>query len=106
MNFNPDTDPDPDPDPDPDTDPDPDPKKPPGEIIFSRKRNRVDHPSLFFNNNEVKQVNDHKHRGLTLHSQLTFVNHINEKLSTARKGVGVIKYLSSSLPFKILDQIY
>ena len=54
----------------------------------------------------MKQVNDHKHLGLILDSKLTFVNHINDKLSKARKGIGVIKYLSSFIPVKTLDQIY
>ena len=54
----------------------PDPMKPAEEIIFSRKRNREDHPPLFLNNIRVKQVNDHKHLGLTLHSKLTIINHI------------------------------
>ena len=51
-------------------------------------------------------MNDHKHLGLTLDSKLKFANHINEKLSKARKGVGVIKYPSSCVPVKPLDQIY
>ena len=84
----------------------PDPTKSAEEIIFSHKRTRLVHPPLFFNNIEVKQVNDHKHLGLTLDSKLTFVNHISEKVSKALKGVGVIKYLSSYVPVKTLDQIY
>ena len=52
----------------------PDPKKPAEEIIFSHKRSRVDHPTVFFNNNELRQVNYHKH--LTLDSKLTFVNQV------------------------------
>ena len=84
----------------------PDPTKPAEEVIFSHKRQSPNHPPLFFNNTEVKQVNDHKHLGLILDSKLTFASHINEKLSKARKGVGVIKYLSSYVPVKTLDQIY
>ncbi len=84
----------------------PDPSKPAEEIIFSHKRDRYEHPPLFFNNVEVKKVNYHKHLGLILDSKLTFVNHINEKISIARKGIGVIKYLSSFVPVKTLDQIY
>ena len=76
------------------------------EIIFSHKRTHPVHPPLFFNNIEVKQVNNHKHLGLTLDSKLTFANHISEKVSKALKGVGVIKYLSSYVPVKTLDQIY
>ena len=63
------------------------------------------HPS-FFNNIMVKQVSEHKHLGLILDSKFTFANHISEKISKARKGIGVIKYLSSYVPVKTLDQIY
>ena len=84
----------------------PDHNKPAEEIIFSHKRHREYHPPLFFNNIMVKQVNEHKHLGLILDSKLTFANHITEKLTKARKGVGVIKYLSSYVPVKTLDQIY
>ena len=84
----------------------PDPTKPAEEVIFSHKRHPCIHPPLFFNDIEVKQVNEHKHLGLILDSKLTFGSHINEKLSKARKGVGVIKYLSSYVPGKTLDQIY
>ena len=85
----------------------PDPTKSAEEIIFFHKRASPVHPPLFFNNIEVKQVNDHKHLGLALDSKLTFVNHISEKVSKALKGVGVIKYLSSYVPVKkTLDQIY
>ena len=84
----------------------PDPTKPAEEIVFSRRTNPQDHPPLFYNNAMVKQVNEHKHLCLTLDSRLTFANHITEKILKARKGVGVIKYLSSYLPVKTLDQIY
>ena len=47
----------------------PDPTKSAEEIIFSDERTRPVHPPLFFNNIEVKQVNDHKHIGLTLDSK-------------------------------------
>ena len=84
----------------------PDPTKPAEEIVFSRKVNSNDHPPLFFGNSMVKRVNEHKHLGLTLDSKLTFVNHITEKIAIARKGVGVIKYISWYVPVKTLDQIY
>ena len=84
----------------------PDPTKPVEEVIFSNKRVRRVHPPLFFNNIEVKQVNEHKHLGLTLDYKLNFGSHIKEKIAIAMKGVGVIKYLSSYVPVKTLDQIY
>ena len=84
----------------------PDTTKPAEVVIFSNKQNLANHPPLFYNNTEVKQVNEHKHLGLILDSKLTFRSHINEKLAIARKGVGVIKYLLSYVPVKSRDQIY
>ena len=84
----------------------PDLSKPAEEVIFSHKRHKSVHPPLFFNNVQVKQVNEHKHLGLILDSKLTFDSHINEKLAKARKGIGVIKYLSTYVSVKTLDQIY
>ena len=74
--------------------------------MFSYKRRSPQYPPIYFNNNEVKRVNDHKHLGLILDSKLSFTKHINEKIGIARKGIGVIKYLAPYLPLKTRDQIY
>ena len=71
----------------------------PYKIIFSFQRNHQDHPPFLFSNIDVKQC-------LTLDSKIAFVNDINENLSKVRKSVGVIKYLSSSVREKNLDQKY
>ena len=84
----------------------PDPTKQAEEIIFSYKRKCPDHPPVYFNNIEVKRVRDHKHLGLVLDSKLLFTKHINDKITTARKGIGVIKHLAPYLPLKSRDQIY
>ena len=39
-------------------------------------------------------------------SKLSFTKHIKEKISTARKGIGIIKHLATYLPLKTRDQIY
>ena len=54
----------------------------------------------------MKTVNAHKHLGLMLDSKLTFAHHINEKISNARKGLGIIKLLSRFMSIKDLDLIY
>ena len=84
----------------------PDQTKQAEEIIFSQKRKNVFHPPLYFNNFEVKRVEEHKHLGLILDSKLSFIKHINEKIATARKGIGIIKHLASYIPLKSRDQIY
>ena len=43
---------------------------------------------------------------VTLDSKLTFSNHITEKIKIARRNIGIISHLSSSVPHKTLDQIY
>ena len=84
----------------------PDHTKEAEEIIFSQKHKSPDHPPIYFNDIEVKRVSDHKHLGLILDSKLSFAKHISEKFATARKGIGIIKHLSSYLPFKSRDQIF
>ena len=84
----------------------PDPTKPAEEVIFSMKKDKSVHPPIYFDGKQVKRVNCHKHLGLILDSKLTFSKHINEKISIARKWIGVIKNLSPYLPLKSLDQIY
>ena len=84
----------------------PDPNKQAEEVLFSCKNISPQHPPIYFNNTEVKRVNDHKHLGLVLDSKLSFTKHINEKIEIARKGIGIIKHLAPYLPLKSRDQIY
>ena len=84
----------------------PDPNKQAVEIIFSQTKIKPIHPSLVSDGVQVKRVDTHKHLGITLDSKLTFTNHLNEKIVIARKGVGIIKYLSQYTPVKTLGKIY
>ena len=84
----------------------PDPNKQSTELLFSCKKNSPNHPSLFFNGTVVPKVNEQKDLGLTLDSKLAFERHLNEKIMKAKRIVGIIKYLSSFLPLKTLDQMY
>ena len=54
----------------------------------------------------MPKVNEQKHLGLSLDSKLSFERHVNEKIINAKKGIGIIKYLSKFLPIKMLDQMY
>ena len=76
------------------------------ELIFSCKKNSPNHPTHFFNESVVPAVIEQKHLGLILDSKLSFERHVNEKIIKAKKGIGIIKYLSKFLPFKTVDIIY
>ena len=84
----------------------PDLNKQATQLLFSCKKNSPNHPSLFFKESAVPKVKEQKHLGLTLDSKLSFERHINEKIIKAKKGIGIIKYLSKFLPIKTLGQMY
>ena len=84
----------------------PDLNKQATELLFSCKKNSPNRPSLFFNESVVPKVKEQNHLGLTLDSKLSFERHVNEKIIKAKKGIGIIKYLSKFLPIKTLDQMY
>ena len=84
----------------------PDPQKQTVELIFSRKRNELDHPVIHFNKIPVEKVNDHKHLGILLDPKLSFSAHIKTAISKSRKGIGLLKCLSKYLPRSTLNELY
>ena len=86
--------------------PTPDPNKQATEVVFSRRRKPDNHPALYFNDAPVTTAPFQKHLGLFLDKKLTFGHHLNEKISKANKGIGLIKRLYSYLPRKSLLNIY
>ena len=59
-----------------------DPLKQAVELIFSRKRNKIDHPLILFNNTPMKRVDEDKHLGLFLDSKLSFSAQIKVAISS------------------------
>ena len=84
----------------------PDPTKQAIEVLFSRTIKDINHPPLFFNNTLVSSQEEHKHLGITLDRKLTFAKHIGEKIAIARKGIGLIRHLSSYVGTETLDRMY
>ena len=58
-------------------------------MLFSRKRVDQNHPPVFINNAPAGPASDYKH---------LFTKHIREKVAKARKGICVIRHLSSHVP--------
>ena len=83
----------------------PDITKPAEEVLFTNRTTSIYSP-IAFDDIAIKPVNDHKHLGLTLDSKLTFNKHIDEKISIANRGIGVIRRLYHYLPRKSMIQIY
>ena len=76
------------------------------EVIFSWKRTKPHHPILKLGNEEVKTSLEHKHLGVILDHKLDFQSHIREVILKARRGIGLIKYLSKYVSRGVLDQVY
>ena len=75
-------------------------------MLFSKKRNIVNHPDLYFNGTKINRVHSQKHLGMILDEKLTFKNHISEKISKASKGVGILRKLFYLVPRGALVTIY
>ena len=75
------------------------------EVIFSRKSNKISHPTTTFNTVPVARTSCQKHLGLHLDEKLNFSQHINIKTSKANTRIGIIKRLSRILPRKSLITI-
>ena len=84
----------------------PDPKKQAQEVIFSRKRVKDCHPSVFFNDTIVERSTSQKHLGIHLDEKLDFNAHMKEKISKACRDIGIIKKLQSKLHRNALLTIY
>ena len=76
------------------------------QVIFSQKKGTVVHPPIFFNGSEVAIKLEHKHLCMILDSKLNFHSHIREAIIKARRGIGIIRFLSKYVSRDVLDQIY
>ena len=83
-----------------------DPTKPAQEVLFSRKKKTLNHPTLSLNNIQVERASSQKHLGLILHEKLNFKQHIESAIVKINKGVAHIKKFRYSLPRKSLITIY
>ena len=64
------------------------------QVIFSQIKEAIAHPPMFFSGSEVVVKTEHKHLGMILDSKLSFQGHVREAIIKARKGIGIICFLS------------
>ena len=74
-------------------------------LLFPRKRSREPRPPLYFNDQIVASANDYKNLGIVLDCKSTFAKHTREIIAKARKGIGLIRHLSSHVSIFTLDQM-
>ena len=84
----------------------PDVSKQAQEVIFSKRAQKLFHPTVLLNNIPVQCSTIQKHLGVYLDEKLNFNTHVTEKIGKASKGIGVIKKLFKSLPRNALLTIY
>ena len=62
-------------------------------MIFSTKREKCDHPTLFMNDVPIELVSTHVHLGLTLSSNLSWRPHVPKLHQNATKKLNMLKPL-------------
>ena len=83
-----------------------DPKKQAQEMIFSRKISKIDHPSLYFNENLVKSSSTQKYLGMLLDTKLDFSLHVLNVQNKVNKTIGLLRKLQDTLPRTSLITIF
>ena len=84
----------------------PDKNKQAIQVIFFQRKEAIAHSPVFFNGSEVVVKVEHKHLGMILDSKLSFQSHVREAIIKARKGIGIIPFLSKYGSRNVLDQTY
>lgn len=67
-------------------------------FIFSSNIQKINYPSIYFNNNLIKQVSSQKFLGKILETKLNFLEELKNITSKANKTVGLLRKLLNSLP--------
>ena len=84
----------------------PDPTKMAQEVLFSRTKPKVIHPSVIFNGKHVSRSESHKHLGLVFDPKLKFDIHLKGKFSIINNVITFLRKLRHSIPRKPLLSIY
>ena len=76
----------------------PDPTKQAQEVIFSRKHQKISHPSIYFSNNPIESVSSQKHLGMILDNKLNFQERIKNIVTKVNKTIELLQKLQNILP--------
>ena len=76
------------------------------EVIISRKRLQQAHPVSYLDNVPIKLVENHKHLGLILASDLKWTDHVTSIVDKANRRLGILRSLRHKLDRLSLEKIY
>ena len=76
------------------------------ELIISRKTASRNHPHLYMDDTQIKNVQSHKHLGITLNTTCTWFDHITDMTAKTWKRINVFRSLMYKLDRKTLEIIY
>ena len=76
------------------------------EVVFSAKKNKLEHPNLSLNDIPVAKKDDTKHLGVYLDSALNFSKHVREAVLKAHKGLSLLRFLSRYVSRRVIDLCY
>ena len=76
------------------------------EVVFSCKKVKPYHLQVLLGNDLSKRESHHMHLGMHLDSEVSFQSHIREAIGKARRGIGMIRYLSRYVSRDVLHQVY
>ena len=83
-----------------------DPTKQAQELISSRKVKTTNHPTLFFNENVLRQTSFQKLLGMFLDRKLNFSEHLKTIFQKTNKTIGLLRKLQTLLSRDPLIAIY
>ena len=75
-------------------------------LIISRKINKPDHPPVFMSNQEINEVQFHKHLGIYIASDCSWHKHIVYVKSKAWSRINAMRKFKYTLDRKSLETIY
>ena len=83
-----------------------DPLKQVQEVIFTQKLQKIDYPSLYFNDSSVKETSKQKHPGMLLDFNIDFQVHCKSILKNVNKTVALLRKFQNILLIPALVNIY
>ena len=75
-------------------------------IIFSRRKMKSSHPSVYFNHIPVSSISVHKHLGMLLDDKLIYKHHLRYVLNKVKKTIDLRLKFQQIFPSQSLITIY